>query len=1818
MIVKKALQLSWLSGRQPAVARLTIGVVFGGTPHVYDKPEILRKALLKTIQAFHSSEAVVDDSQIREYVTAVGKVNRAFINLPSRPRILSLWEDKTAGNGQLETRSDDVIVPQDCRVEFLGKSTEQTLECDHADLLRFPGVYDTNFRMLLEELNYMVGVALEFSALLPPLEKPDAPLEESKPREPQKEKPQEPPVDVPTPPPPRLSERSEDMYQYWERKTQTLDWKASKVAFLDSLSGWSEANMGNHISPSRGTCLWAFEDTRIAQWSDNPATNRMFIIGTAACGKTYLLRALQEQFQVARPEDTVLSFFCSPGSERPPLWEYFTWALLEKEPWLFDEIPSRYCGKSQQLDLGSFVDIWHAFQQANPVNNIWLLVDGLEQCGDEHLENFIASYTELFARPLVLKGMSSAPRGGSRKDPSTIKIIFTCRPTPAVIDAQASTARIFLEQKTIQRDISAYVDRKLDLVLDMEESRLKKFREHIKESSLSYWPYVVNAVHEVQEALLFGAISGSEVPLLEEKALPSGLQEWYGKKVLPHVQSATSSWLARTALNILASQTDEVLLTVRQLDAAMKCLSNGEYTNEADLMVHLMVTFGEFLILRADGTMVFVHPSVTLYVGKILGLEQRHANMAFLCLTYLLQDQFARPFDFVGRGNTDAEREKWLEDAHPFYDYAGAEWAFHLKESGNLVEQLMPLVRRFVDDSRPQARTWADWRIPIEDIPGRYVPPGRFALMILLGEGCKNVLERLFPPLRHTSWYSLEKIAAWGTAFWPLRRTVEVGAEYEHTDLTAAQEWPDIKNRNGQTALMVAVLSGCIDTVRLILDHEPDLEVMSDQGETALMCSLPPLDSDTVEEYNCDILALLLNRGADPNARHGLVWTTCLHQSCVVGLVEPTRLLLHYGARIDTPDIHGVTPLQCGYKSGNVTLVQKLLDAGADPEVWWRGGITSLDQCIHDGALSMFRVFLERANVNAISRSGLAAIHVACIEPNRLTFLDLLLKRPGVDVNVPVKTFWGTTRRFEGDPLSAISMAAHRGDFSAVELLLQAGADTEPALGEDYAPLHYAAVSRSVSIVRLLLEYNARVNVVNRRRDPETPLGIAVSKQDDEIVSLLLQHGADPTVEEGHGGEALIVTALHGRNPSCSVIEKLLKSRVTPTINPTDTVKGHPMVLAARTGKTELVRLLLDQGADLQIWLEPVDGLSPIHMATMGGHKDVVELLLEREPELLNVQSERGALSRSPLHLACREAPDMVKFLLEKGALASRVSCHYEESCLLLCCGTGDYDSVEAVLKAAPEMVNRPSASGDTPLARACTQKDLRIIELLLQGGADMMHIDDSFGSSCISPVFFDRENGSVDKKLELLIKYGLDINAVITNRGFTVLGVAIENGHPKDVKWLIDHGADPSRCQRSPLQPVVWRNALHVACNSERLSQVHMILDTDWISQEVLRARDWLGSGVLPLGPARPWGVEVAQAIYWACEKEKNKTGDNDVFSELITRPCINGLTLVDWNMHPVGCTMSARRQLDDGIRHYVDELLAGPLERNTHIAVAEEAAQLLLYRGGHDREAEFLLSLALSSRGTRWDPRLKRVISFPMLTHSCNVCGLYEYVIVCICTLCMELCCNRCIDFREPEALHRHRWVEIRPNLWDWASDRVQHHLEQLSGRLGATGREGLSPIEEEPEDLTSLEASLDQNTANDELQTGLQLATLHAFNRLAIGRPLFTPYLPLNAATEAMIAPWTTLIGDQRRRVERVNLNLETSFMRLEREQSYLRMGLRRRYVDEADVGYGYIIQGIQGLYREEPAVRRDGRGGDGRGKKKMMIGTNDPDDVTNDRK
>ena len=183
---------------------------------------------------------------------------------------------------------------------------------------------------------------------------------------------------------------------------------------------------------------------------------------------------------------------------------------------------------------------------------------------------------------------------------------------------------------------------------------------------------------------------------------------------------------------------------------------------------------------------------------------------------------------------------------------------------------------------------------------------------------------------------------------------------------------------------------------------------------------------------------------------------------------------------------------------------------------------------------------------------------MAAVGSGKLAKLSLVLSET-VDVNAE-----------SADGRTALSLAAGIGHEPMVRRLLKAGAGLDTASGAVTA-LTEALRAGSHEVVTLLLERGADPDRAGR--GGRTPLILAALEGDETLVRLLLDKGADA----------------NGRNPQDGTTA---------------------LMWAANSGRKEIVELLMTRGANATLTAK--DGWTAAAAARMAGHDDIARSLEER------------------------------------------------------------------------------------------------------------------------------------------------------------------------------------------------------------------------------------------------------------------------------------------------------------------------------------------------------------------------------------------------------------------------------------------------------------------------------------------------------------------------------------------------------------------------------------------------------------------------------
>jgi 7,8-dihydropterin-6-yl-methyl-4-(beta-D-ribofuranosyl)aminobenzene 5'-phosphate synthase len=224
---------------------------------------------------------------------------------------------------------------------------------------------------------------------------------------------------------------------------------------------------------------------------------------------------------------------------------------------------------------------------------------------------------------------------------------------------------------------------------------------------------------------------------------------------------------------------------------------------------------------------------------------------------------------------------------------------------------------------------------------------------------------------------------------------------------------------------------------------------------------------------------------------------------------------------------------------------------------------------------------------------------------------------------------------------------------------------------------------------------------------------------------------------------------------------------------------AQDILKAAQQGDIDTVKKLLNKNPDL-LKTKDENGITPMHVAANGGHKEIIELLLSKGADA-NIKDNNG---RTPLFFAAGNGSiDICTLLIEKGAQVN-VANKYDRTPLLYAIWRNHKDLAEFLIDKAAE-INFKDTDGYTPLHYVSMEGQKDIADMLISKGVDILVTDNS-GHTPLHMAAYYGQSAIV----ELLVTKGVDIN--IKDKGDdTPLHGAAWNGNKETVELLINKGAE-------------------------------------------------------------------------------------------------------------------------------------------------------------------------------------------------------------------------------------------------------------------------------------------------------------------------------------------------------------------------------------------------------------------------------------------
>ena len=366
----------------------------------------------------------------------------------------------------------------------------------------------------------------------------------------------------------------------------------------------------------------------------------------------------------------------------------------------------------------------------------------------------------------------------------------------------------------------------------------------------------------------------------------------------------------------------------------------------------------------------------------------------------------------------------------------------------------------------------------------------------------------------------------------------------------------------------------------------------------------------------------------------------------------------------------------------------------------------------------------------------------------------------------------------------------------------------------------------------------------------KTPLFNAAENDNEDVVTLLLNSGAD-VKQEWKGKEALkqkLKTAV--KNADLDTIEAFAKqnkgwlalpideypytllhlavfygnTNVIHLIANRDNVNQNnknnqyhfsPLQLACYQGNCEVVKLLLDKGANIN----ELDkcGYTPLLRAIEKGNSELVTLLLDREADINQVKKN----GETPLYRAVSQGnSEVVELLLDRGADVNKESKRTRETPLFKAAANDRADLVNTLLNFRADVKQewKGKQALKDALKNAVTNSDLKTIEKFAKQNIGWLSLP--LDKRAYTVMHHAAQIGNVTM-LNALLKYEIDVNTA-SDKKYTPLILAANNGHNEVVVQLLASGANVNT------PSLYGNNALFYASHANHVEVVKTLLAND------------------------------------------------------------------------------------------------------------------------------------------------------------------------------------------------------------------------------------------------------------------------------------------------------------------------------------------------------------------------------------------------------
>ncbi|KAF7916712.1 hypothetical protein BELL_0420g00010 [Botrytis elliptica] len=682
------------------------------------------------------------------------------------------------------------------------------------------------------------------------------------------------------------------------------------------------------------SCDWILNNKSYKSVIESDQSDLLWVHGQAGKGKTmlsmYLVDTLSKQV-AQNPCDQIAYFFCDNNTDQRNSTLHALKTVLHQvlKQSSRNVLLEDFKRHGPQM-FATIEGVWTALTrvlEASTTRNLYLIIDGLDECTEESLDVFLKLASTYIASNV--DGLCN------------VKWIFTSRNETKIEEYLKLSWVVDLEESATEmsKAVDTFITHKVDILATKKrfDAPLKQFvADKLRAKAEGNFLFISLACKE----LLKKNVSFINVKLVLGK-FPTGLDALYAR-------------ILEGVLKLGEEDQQKAFSVFRAVGIAFRPLSLRELAvmaafpaaamDDEDIVLDAVELCGSFLSLHRDHP-YFVHRSAKEYLlnHETAGifssdLEFEHEKAAFRALKYTTRDwkYYLESLEDVPLSSLQDQPSS--EDS---LQYPLIYWINHSNIAGSRMMKSYALDRHFFRRNCDLRRTWLLYFKKHRHMTNFSAIQNVHFSALHISAVCNTwwVAEIL---LKNSSTYiDVEDSFGLTALHWAVhcgntsvaKILLQKGADPNHKGGTT-----DYQNgpREG-TPLGLAISYNNLDMSKLLLAHGADIDCPDHHFTTPLVW--------TIRKNLPKSTKFLLQRGADPILRDE-EGKTPLHDACARGHENIAKILLNHGAAPDAKDDRDVSPAGDAWNGGHKGCI-KLLDAygvktpEADMEEeskWGKGG----------------------------------------------------------------------------------------------------------------------------------------------------------------------------------------------------------------------------------------------------------------------------------------------------------------------------------------------------------------------------------------------------------------------------------------------------------------------------------------------------------------------------------------------------------------------------------------------------------------------------------------------------------------------------------------------------------------------------------------------------------------------------------------------------------------------------------------------------------------------------------------------------------------